>query len=112
MAASRPACVPEQGMFTIFLPRSPAVAHLLPLQKLDASSKNQIRAFGHVQLCGSLYVCWQTHDAVQGEYLVCLLYRDVLCLASAGKVDPIYTIVACISLSGVRVEEVDNGKGL
>lgn len=62
-------------------------------------------------MCGTLHICWQTKEGVDGLYLVCILYRDILCLASAGKVDPIYTIVACISLSGARVTEVDNGRG-
>lgn len=62
-------------------------------------------------MCGTLHVCWQTKDNVQGQYLVCILYRDILCLASASKVEPVYTIVACIGLVGVRVAEVDNGRG-
>jgi hypothetical protein len=43
--------------------------------------------------------------------MICLLYRDVLCLASAAKVEQVYTIQACISRGGVTVEEVDNGRG-
>ncbi|KAH7137148.1 RSP protein [Dactylonectria estremocensis] len=85
---------------------------VFPKRKLDAASKNQIRSFGHIQLCGALHVCWQTKDSVEGQYMICLLYRDLLCLASAGKVDPIYTIQACISMNGAKVEDVDNGRGL
>lgn len=81
-------------------------------QKFDAASKNRIRSFGHILLCGTLHVCWQTKAGVDGQYFICLLYRDVLCLASAGKVDPIYTINACINLNGIKVENVDNGRGL
>ncbi|KAH8130333.1 hypothetical protein FP744_10008965 [Trichoderma asperellum] len=83
-----------------------------PDRKLDAVSKKQIRSFGHIRLCGVLHVCWQTNDGVDGQYFICLLYRHVLCLASAGKVDPIYTIVACISIDDIRIEEVDNGRGI
>jgi hypothetical protein len=43
--------------------------------------------------------------------MICLLYRDILCLALAGKVDPVYTIQACINLRRAKVEEVDNGRG-
>ena len=43
--------------------------------------------------------------------MISLLYQDVLCLASAGKVDPIYTIMACVNLNGTKVEDVDNGRG-
>ncbi|KAK0383235.1 hypothetical protein NLU13_9148 [Sarocladium strictum] len=85
---------------------------VFPNRKLDSASKNQIRSFGQMQMCGTLHVCWQTKESVEGQYLVCILYRDLLCLATAGKVDPVYTIVACISLAGVRIAEVDNGRGL
>ncbi|KAL7927474.1 hypothetical protein ACQKWADRAFT_4522 [Trichoderma austrokoningii] len=83
-----------------------------PDRKLDAVSKNQIRSFGHIRLCGALHVCWQTNEGVDGQYFICLLYRHVLCLASAGKVDPIYTIMACINIDDIRIEEVDNGRGI
>jgi hypothetical protein len=43
--------------------------------------------------------------------MVALLYRDWLCLATAGRIDQIYTIQACIALNNIRVEEVDNGRG-
>lgn len=56
-------------------------------------------------------MCWQTDEGVDGQYFICLLYRDVLCLASAGRVDPIYTIMACINIDEIRIEEVDNGRG-
>ncbi|EGR50821.1 uncharacterized protein TRIREDRAFT_58058, partial [Trichoderma reesei QM6a] len=52
----------------------------------------------------------KTDDGVDGQYFICLLYRDVLCLAAAGKVDPIYTIMACINVDGIRIEDVDNGR--
>ncbi|KXJ95337.1 hypothetical protein Micbo1qcDRAFT_217068 [Microdochium bolleyi] len=54
----------------------------------------------------------QTWDAVEGEYMVSLLYKDRLCLAIAEKGNHHYTIRLCISLNSVRVEEVDNGQGL
>lgn len=80
-------------------------------QRLDASSKNRIRSFGHIKLCGTLHVCWATKNGVDGQYMVCLLYQDVLCIASAGKADQIYTIQAVINLESVKVEEVDDGRG-
>jgi hypothetical protein len=43
--------------------------------------------------------------------MIALLYRDWLCLASASRADPIYTIQACIGLARIRLEEVDNGRG-
>ncbi|PHH87009.1 hypothetical protein CDD83_9425 [Cordyceps sp. RAO-2017] len=81
-------------------------------KRLDAISKNRVRAFGHIRLCGTLHVCWQSPGGVDGQYLICLLYRDILCLASAGKADPIYIIRACINLNGASIEDIDNGRGL
>ncbi|KAF4850999.1 Phosphatidylinositol 3,4,5-trisphosphate-dependent Rac exchanger 1 protein [Colletotrichum siamense] len=83
-----------------------------PEQKLDAASKNRIRSFGHVELCGVLHICWQTKEGAKGQYMICLLYHNILCLASASKVDQIYTIQACVNLNGIKIEETDNGRGL
>ncbi|KAI1804093.1 Dbl homology domain-containing protein [Daldinia bambusicola] len=85
---------------------------VFPNQKLDAASKTAIRSFGHIRLCGALHVCWQTKDGVDGAYMVTLLYKDCLCLATASRADQIYTIQACISLNDIKVEEVDNGRGI
>jgi hypothetical protein len=79
---------------------------------LDAASKSRIRSFGHIQLCGALHVCWQTKEGVNGQYMVALLYRGWLCLATAGRIDQVYTIQACIALTNIKVEEVDNGRGM
>ncbi|KAI1118916.1 Dbl homology domain-containing protein [Nemania sp. NC0429] len=85
---------------------------VFPNQKFSAASKSSIRSLGQIRLCGALHVCWQTRDGVTGQYMVSLLYRDCLCLATTGKVDQIYTIQACISLDNIKVEEADNGRGL
>jgi hypothetical protein len=34
-----------------------------------------------------------------------------MCLATAGRADPYYTIVASVNLHASRIEEVDNGRG-
>jgi hypothetical protein len=44
--------------------------------------------------------------------MICLLYRDFLVLASAAKMTQIYTIHACIALAELKIEEVDNGRGM
>lgn len=44
--------------------------------------------------------------------MICLLYKDVLCLACGGRYDPIYTVVACIDIHSTTIEEVDNGRGM
>lgn len=78
----------------------------------DSASKNAIRSLGHIHLCGVLHCSWQTKDSVQGEYMICLLFRDCLLLASASKNGQVYMVQAGISLAEARIEEVDNGKGL
>jgi hypothetical protein len=44
--------------------------------------------------------------------MISLLYRDCLVLASTGRAAQIYTVQAIIGLSEVKVEEVDNGRGI
>ncbi|KAL7629427.1 hypothetical protein AAE478_000947 [Parahypoxylon ruwenzoriense] len=83
---------------------------VFPNQKLDAASKSTIRSFGQVRLCGVLHVCWQTKDGVDGAYMVTLLYKDCLCLATASRAGHVYPIQACLSLGDIKVEEVDNGR--
>ena len=85
---------------------------VFPNQQLDAASKSRIRSFGHIQLCGALHACWQTKEGVSGQYMVALLYKEWFCLATASRTDQIYTIQSCIALSNVKLEEVDNGRGM
>lgn len=83
-----------------------------PGRQLDSSSKSHIRSFGQIRLCGVLHVCWQGPRAIDGMYMICLLYRDVFCLATAGKVDAVYDIKACINIHKAKLEETDDGRGL
>ncbi|KAJ3477631.1 hypothetical protein NLG97_g8791 [Lecanicillium saksenae] len=83
-----------------------------PGRKLDSSSKSHIRSFGQIRLCGVLHVCWQGTRAVEGMYMICLLYRDVFCIATAGKVDAVYDIKACINIHKAKIEETDDGRGM
>jgi hypothetical protein len=43
--------------------------------------------------------------------MISLLYRDVFCLASAGKADQVYALQVCLPLRSLSVEEADNGRG-
>ncbi|KAH8603061.1 hypothetical protein B0O99DRAFT_499004 [Bisporella sp. PMI_857] len=85
---------------------------LLVHAQSETRSKISVRNLGHINLCGVLYVSWQTKDGVEGQYLICLLYRDYLLLASAARPEQVYTIQAWIGRSDMRVEELDNGRGL
>ncbi len=51
-------------------------------------------------------------DGVDGQYLICILYRDFLLLATASRADQMYNVQACIGMSELKIEEVDNGRGM
>lgn len=79
--------------------------------KVDPRSKSLVRTLGHNHLCGVLHVTWRTRDGVEGEYMVALLYRDCLVLASVARAETVYHVRAMISFCDMRVENTDNGRG-
>ncbi|TGO80234.1 hypothetical protein BELL_0011g00030 [Botrytis elliptica] len=91
-------------------------------QKATAMSRTwllqDLRMLEQNHLCGVLHVCWQTQDTVAGrnitgQYLIALMYEKFFVLAQpSGTQDEIYAIQACIPISELTVEDVDNGKGL
>ncbi|ETS87624.1 hypothetical protein PFICI_01452 [Pestalotiopsis fici W106-1] len=85
---------------------------VFPNQSFDPSLKATVRSLGQIQLCGALHICWQTRGGAEGRYMVCLLYKECLCLATASRSDQLYTIQACIGLNTIKIEEADNGRGL
>ncbi|KAK8125488.1 RhoGEF domain-containing protein [Apiospora kogelbergensis] len=85
---------------------------MFPDQSFDTNTKANVRLLGQIQLCGALHVCWQTRKGVKGQYMICLLYRDSLCLATAEGLHQVYVIQACIGLNTIKLEEADNCRGL
>ncbi|KAI9822224.1 MAG: hypothetical protein M1832_003047 [Thelocarpon impressellum] len=77
-----------------------------------ASQAVTLRLLGHVSLCGVLHVAWQTPTGVQGEYMLCALFRTNLILATYHRAKGKFVVVACIDLANVKVESADNGRGL
>ncbi|KAF2839300.1 hypothetical protein M501DRAFT_954611 [Patellaria atrata CBS 101060] len=71
-----------------------------------------LRTLGHVILCGVLHVAYQTVEKTKGQYMVCILYKSRLILATASKRTHCYTVVAGIRLANASIEDSDNGKGL
>lgn len=69
------------------------------------------RLLGHVLVCGVLHVAYQTPERVKGQYVVCVLYKSCLVLATAARFFTPYNAVACISLANASIEEPDNGRG-
>jgi hypothetical protein len=70
-----------------------------------------LRLLGHVLLCGALHVAYSTNDRVKGHYVICVLYRSSLVLASASKAFMSYNVVANIPLLNATLEASDNGRG-
>jgi hypothetical protein len=70
------------------------------------------RLLGHVVLCGALHVAYDTINGVKGDYMISILYRSSLVLASARKSLATYDVFAVISLINARLEESDNGRGI
>jgi hypothetical protein len=74
------------------------------------SHANEIRMLGHVLLCGVLYVAWQGVDYVQGQYLICILFKSILLLATPNK-NSKYSILAGLTLGDASMESVSGGRG-
>ncbi|KAF2127906.1 hypothetical protein P153DRAFT_318981 [Dothidotthia symphoricarpi CBS 119687] len=84
----------------------------LVFQEQTLSRALVFRLLGHVLLCGVLHVAYQTPDRVKGQYMVCVLYKSCLVLATASRFCTPYTVVASISLANGSVEEADNSRGI
>jgi hypothetical protein len=84
----------------------------LTFQEQNISRAMVFRLLGHVLLCGVLHVAYQTPDRIKGSYMVCVLYKSCLVLATASRFHSPYTIVASIGLANASIEETDNGRGL
>jgi hypothetical protein len=71
------------------------------------------RLLGHVLLCGVLHVTFQTSEPrTKGQYMVCVLYKSCLVLATSSRFHTPYTVVANIGLANGSIEESDNGRGV
>ena len=69
------------------------------------------RLLGHVILCGVLHVAYQTPERVKGQYMICVLYKSCLVLATANRFHTLYTVVASMSLANGSIEDSDSGRG-
>ncbi|KAA8894399.1 hypothetical protein FN846DRAFT_416655 [Sphaerosporella brunnea] len=82
--------------------------------RLDFHEKSlPVRLLGHVILCGTLHVTWQSTRETQPhtEYMACLLFKSYLILASVAKADH-YKVKFAITLAVARIEQPNHGKGL
>jgi hypothetical protein len=84
----------------------------LAFQEQKISRALVFRLLGHVLLCGVLHVAYQSPDRVKGSYMVCVLYKSCLVLATSSRFHSPYTVVASIGLANASIEETDNGRGI
>ncbi|EUC34560.1 hypothetical protein COCCADRAFT_4088 [Bipolaris zeicola 26-R-13] len=84
----------------------------LVFQEHKISRALVFRMLGHVLLCGVLHVAYQTPDRIKGSYMVCVLYRSCLVLATASRFHTPYTVVASIALANASIEDANNGRGI
>ncbi|KAF1955389.1 hypothetical protein CC80DRAFT_505719 [Byssothecium circinans] len=84
----------------------------LMFQEQSISRALVFRLLGHVLLCGVLHVAYQTPERPKGQYMVCVLYKSCLVLATAGRSFTPYNVVASIALANGSTDDPDNGRGL
>src|SRR5690606_39631458 len=67
---------------------------------LNSDVPFRFRLLGRNLMCGVLYVIWQERDSVQGQYMVCLLYKQylLLCTVTHGPL-PRYKVLFAIALA-------------
>jgi predicted short-subunit dehydrogenase-like oxidoreductase (DUF2520 family) len=71
-----------------------------------------MRLLGHVLLCGVLHVAYHTTERLYGQYMVCVLYKSCILIATVAKSVSCYHVVAVIPLANASIQEPDNGRGL
>ncbi|KAF7906347.1 hypothetical protein EAF00_000626 [Botryotinia globosa] len=85
------------------------------LFRLKEVHKTMNSAAGNHQKATAMSRTWLLQDRrnITGQYLIALMYEKFFVLAQpSGTQDETYAIQACIPISGLTVEDVDNGKGL
>ncbi|KAF7938049.1 hypothetical protein EAE99_001721 [Botrytis elliptica] len=85
------------------------------LFRLKEVHKTMNSAAGNHQKATAMSRTWLLQDRrnITGQYLIALMYEKFFVLAQpSGTQDEIYAIQACIPISELTVEDVDNGKGL
>ena len=77
----------------------------------DTLEPAQFRMLGHVLLCGVLHVAYQTSNRVDGGYMLCMMFKDYLLVATTTVGHPKIDIVATIYLSDAKVVSTEDGRG-
>ena len=69
------------------------------------------RLLGRVTICGVLHVAFESRERVKGQYVICLLYRSCILLATMNKTAAPYNVLAILPLVNGSIDEPDNGRG-
>lgn len=66
---------------------------------------------GHANLCGVLYIAYQSKGDLRGDYMLCVLFKSYLLLATPERGSIRYNVIALISVLDVQIEKPDDGRG-
>lgn len=66
---------------------------------------------GHASLCGVLYIAYQSKGDLRGDYMLCVLFKSYLLLATPKRGSTRYNVMAIMSVLDIQVEKPDNGRG-
>jgi hypothetical protein len=69
------------------------------------------RMLGHALLCGALHVAYQGRSGVQGEYMLCILFKSYLMVATANEDLQQFTVAVCMHVADIKIEATEDGKG-
>lgn len=106
MASARPDVPPRCGELLTSLAARRSI-----LIQVQSTSPVSLRMLGYPNLCGVLYVAWETESGICGEYVLCVLFRSHLVLAIEHPGGDRYDVVAIISLSDTQLQKADDGRG-
>ncbi|KAF9886861.1 hypothetical protein FE257_010984 [Aspergillus nanangensis] len=70
------------------------------------------KQLGPMSLCGVLHVTYIMSRNITGKYMVCVLFKSHLILASLSQGHPKLQVVACLYVCDVKLDTLRNGRGL
>ncbi|KAJ5976311.1 hypothetical protein N7481_010018 [Penicillium waksmanii] len=84
--------------------------------KIDFSETQSLqdvyRELGPMTLCGVLHVTYQTPEQTIGDFMVCILFKCYFLLAKGTDDSRRLEIVACIYMDDLKMDYIQNGRGL
>ena len=84
------------------------------LHSCDSQQTSWLEHFGDLgqaNLCGVLYVSYQTSSKAKGEYMVCVIFKAHLLLAVPSSLNGKYDVLGIIPLVDSKIESTEDGRG-